>query len=220
MTTAEAQRIANAASTEPNGVAFVLATSLGLRRGEELGLKWDDVDVDAGRLEVRRQLERRRWRHGCMNLQAPPAVWASWVRGHWTVWNKLHRVGDVVFDEDRSQVRTGTRPPVMASLRNTAIAVTHGIAAIPRRHARNPERAIDMRPHLLEHNLSEALPKTHPQVPIIAPDVVRAVPDSWTLRVNGQGGADGCRLRKVQQFGAHWYAGVATTAEVEMPCPI
>lgn len=77
-----------------------------------------------------------------------------------------------------------------------------------------------MHPHLLEHNLSEALTEDPSKVPIIAPDVVRAFPDSWTLRVNGQGVADGCRLRKVQQFGAHRYAGVATTNEVEMPCPI
>lgn len=147
LTTAEAQRIVNAVSTEPDGAAFVLAISLGLRRGEELGLKWDDVDVDAGRLEVRRRLERRRWQHGCMNLQAPPAVLASWVRDHRTVGNKLHRVRDVVLDEDRSRVRTGTRPPVMASLRTAAINAprligTHGVAATPRRDARNPEQAI------------------------------------------------------------------------------
>ena len=30
-----------------------------------LGLSWSDVDLEAGRLHVRQQLERRRWRHGC-----------------------------------------------------------------------------------------------------------------------------------------------------------
>ena len=65
LTVEEARCILAAAEDEPNGVAFMLAISLGLRRGEVLGLSWSDVDLDAGRLNVRRQLERRNWRHGC-----------------------------------------------------------------------------------------------------------------------------------------------------------
>jgi integrase len=38
----------------------VLMLSLGLRRGEALGLAWDDVDLDAGALRVRRALKRER----------------------------------------------------------------------------------------------------------------------------------------------------------------
>ncbi|NMR18681.1 site-specific integrase [Cellulomonas fimi] len=68
LTVDEARRILAAAENEPNGVAFMLAISLGLRRGEVLGLSWADVDLDAGRLQVRRQLERRNWRHGCADL--------------------------------------------------------------------------------------------------------------------------------------------------------
>ncbi len=45
------------------------------------------------------------------------------VRGHWRIENSLHWVRDVVFDEDRSQVRTGNGPRVMASLRNLAISM-------------------------------------------------------------------------------------------------
>jgi len=45
------------------------------------------------------------------------------VRGHWTIENKLHWVRDVTYDEDRSQVRKGNGPRVMASLRNTAISL-------------------------------------------------------------------------------------------------
>lgn len=37
---------------------YVLALYLGLRRGELLGLRWEDVDLDAGSLEVRRTLQR------------------------------------------------------------------------------------------------------------------------------------------------------------------
>jgi predicted transposase YbfD/YdcC len=78
---------------------------------------------------------------------APPAVLAAWVRGHWCIENKLHHVRDVTFDEDRSQVRTGHAPHVMASLRNTVIGILRlagwdNIAAALRHHARDPERAI------------------------------------------------------------------------------
>lgn len=78
---------------------------------------------------------------------APPVVLATWVQDHWSIENRLHHVRDVTFDEDRSQVRTGRAPHVMASLRNTAIGILRlagwdNIAAALRHHARNPERAI------------------------------------------------------------------------------
>ena len=37
--------------------------------------------------------------------------------------NRLHWVRDVTFDKDRSQIRKGNGPRVMASLRNVAISV-------------------------------------------------------------------------------------------------
>jgi integrase len=37
---------------------FVVATSLGLRLGEVLGLSWDDVDLEGQKLSVRKQLQR------------------------------------------------------------------------------------------------------------------------------------------------------------------
>lgn len=46
-----------------------------------------------------------------------------WWRGHWEIENRLHWVRDVTFDEDRSQVRTGSGPQVMAACRNTAIGI-------------------------------------------------------------------------------------------------
>lgn len=47
-----------AARTDPLYAAFVLAVSLGLRRGEILGLRWSDVDLDRRTLSVRFQLQR------------------------------------------------------------------------------------------------------------------------------------------------------------------
>jgi len=80
---------------------------------------------------------------------APPATVASWVRRHWGIENSLHWVRDVVFDEDRSQVRTGNAPRVMATLRNTAINLLRlagwtTIAAALRHHARDPHRPVTL----------------------------------------------------------------------------
>lgn len=61
----ETRRILDAAAERPNGARWALALALGLRQGEALGLKWSDVDLDAGTLTVRRGRQRPRWRHGC-----------------------------------------------------------------------------------------------------------------------------------------------------------
>ncbi|GAB3828919.1 hypothetical protein ACFPIJ_33030 [Dactylosporangium cerinum] len=64
---------------------------------------------------------------------------ADWIRGHWSIETKTHRVRDVTHDKDRSQIRTGTGRHVMAALR---LAGATNIAAANRHHARNPDRAL------------------------------------------------------------------------------
>lgn len=80
---------------------------------------------------------------------ATPLQVAGWVRGHWGIENRLHWVRDVTFDEDRSAVRTGAGPQVMATLRNTAVSILRlaghdNIAAALRHHSRNPHRPVDL----------------------------------------------------------------------------
>ena len=48
--------------------------------------------------------------------EAAPEHLATYVRGHWSIENRLHWVRDVTFREDRSQVKTGSRPRIMATL--------------------------------------------------------------------------------------------------------
>ena len=48
---------------------------------------------------------------------ADPATLAAWVRSHWEIENKLRLVGDVTYQEDKSLVRSGNAPGVMAALR-------------------------------------------------------------------------------------------------------
>src|SRR6185312_3303560 len=54
----EAVAFLQAAADDPLYPAFVLLMLYGMRRGEVLGLRWADVDLDAGRLAIRQQLQR------------------------------------------------------------------------------------------------------------------------------------------------------------------
>jgi hypothetical protein len=102
-----------------------------------------------------RPLAGRRWRtvtaYAVTSLtagQASPARLADYVRGHWGI-EALHHLRDTAFAEDASQVRTGTAPRAMASLRNLAIGIlrAHGhrnIAAALRRNARDATRVLPL----------------------------------------------------------------------------
>jgi hypothetical protein len=71
------------------------------------------------------------------------------VRGHWHSENTSPWGRDVTFDEDRSQVRCGHIPQVMAALRNTVMGLTRragepNIAAACRRFAAQPTFALEL----------------------------------------------------------------------------
>jgi predicted transposase YbfD/YdcC len=103
-----------------------------------------------------RDLQASPWRfktvtvHAVTSLthaQASPARLADLIRGHWGI-EALHHVRDVTYAEDASQVRTGSGPHVMATLRNLAVGVLCragpvNVAAALRRHARDPRRPLD-----------------------------------------------------------------------------
>ena len=79
-------------------------------------------------------------------IQARPAELAAIVRGHWLIEDRLHWVRDVTYDEDRSRVRTGDGPRVMASLPATwpspscASLEATSIAVALHHHVRRPVR--------------------------------------------------------------------------------
>jgi predicted transposase YbfD/YdcC len=83
------------------------------------------------------------WREiGCDQL-------AEAIRGHWGIENRLHWIRDVVFAEDHSQIRTGTGPAVMATLRNLAVSLHRlngaaNIAAACRHVSRHPNRVLPL----------------------------------------------------------------------------
>jgi predicted transposase YbfD/YdcC len=81
--------------------------------------------------------------------QATPARLLALVRGHRSIENGSHYVRDVTFAEDRSRLRTGSAPHILAALRNLAITLIHRsgssqIAATRRHFASHPRLAFDL----------------------------------------------------------------------------
>jgi len=79
--------------------------------------------------------------------EASAADLLQYVRSHWEIENRLHYVRDVTFDEDRSQVRRGSGPQMMASLRNIAISLLRmagatNIASATRHLDRRSDKAL------------------------------------------------------------------------------
>lgn len=100
--------------------------------------------------DVRTSIETRYYVTDLTSADASPQHFLRLVRGHWSI-ESLHWVRDMTFDEDRSQVRIGTLPRVLATLRNLAISAIRyassrsvNIAAATRQLAREPDRALDL----------------------------------------------------------------------------
>jgi hypothetical protein len=79
--------------------------------------------------------------------QAGPRHLLRWTRGQWGIENRSHWVRDVTFDEDRSAVRCGSIPQVLAAVRNVAIGLLRqaghqNIAAAGRYYAAHPKEAL------------------------------------------------------------------------------
>jgi predicted transposase YbfD/YdcC len=78
--------------------------------------------------------------------EADPQRLLALVRGHWSIENSSHYVRDVTFREDRSRLRSGHAPQILAALRNLAITLIHRqgssqIAATRRHFASHPRQA-------------------------------------------------------------------------------
>ncbi len=75
-----------------------------------------------------RKLRKTAVRYGITSLPsavADAAQLLALVRGHWQIENGLHYVKDVTLGEDRSLIRKGNGPNIMAILRDTVVSVLH-----------------------------------------------------------------------------------------------
>jgi predicted transposase YbfD/YdcC len=108
---------------------------------------------------TKRARNGQKWSMGVTSLgpeRATPGRLLELVRGQWQSENKSHWVRDVTFDADRSQVRCGNIPHVMAALRNTAIGLLRwaghpNIAAACRQLAAQPAQALALIGIVLEN---------------------------------------------------------------------
>lgn len=92
------------------------------------------VTTGKGRRRVTRKIPTTVTVHVLTSLtldEITPAELAGYVRGHWTIENRVHWVRDVTYREDTSKVRTGPLPRLMATLRNLAIGLIR-LAGHPR----------------------------------------------------------------------------------------
>ncbi|MBI2756620.1 MAG: ISAs1 family transposase [Chloroflexi bacterium] len=108
------------------------------------------VRIDRGIVQRRTGVLREEVVYGLTSLppeRASAADLLRYNRAHWSIENRSHWVRDVTFDEDRSQVRVGSIPEVLAALRNTAISLLRlagatNLAAACRRNAAQPWEAL------------------------------------------------------------------------------
>ena len=81
--------------------------------------------------------------------QASPLGLLELVRGHWSIKDSRHYVRDVTFGEDRSRIRSGQAPEVMAAFRNLAFTLIQRsgfaqIAACRRYLVFHPHQALSL----------------------------------------------------------------------------
>jgi integrase len=80
LTPDQVYQLLKAAEGHPQEVLFILALSTGMRRGELLGLKWQDIDFERGIVQVRRALVRMPTGHGFKEASRGPT---TAERGGW-----------------------------------------------------------------------------------------------------------------------------------------
>jgi integrase len=71
---AEIKQLLEAAAKRRNSARWAAALALGLRQGEALGLKREDVDLDGGVLRIRCSRLRPKYRHGCGGTCGQPTA--------------------------------------------------------------------------------------------------------------------------------------------------
>lgn len=150
----EARSFLTTASGDPLYPAFVLLLVYGLRRGEVLGLSWQDVDFDTDELRIRQHLLRVAGR-----LQLGPVK----TRAGRRTLPLLPMARDVLKDQEERQA--AARERAGADWHDTGLVFTtrSGLPVEPRNLARSFERLIEaagLRPirlHDLRHTCASLL---------------------------------------------------------------
>jgi integrase len=70
LTRGQARSVLAAVAGRRNSARWKVGLACGLRQGEALGLRWEYIDLETGRMRVWFQLQRLTWRHGCEDVAA------------------------------------------------------------------------------------------------------------------------------------------------------
>ncbi len=116
--------------------------------GQAFRIKRTTTDLNGNVLKGRKGTEELCY--GITSLtreKAAPERVLSLNRGQWCIENQSHHVRDMTYDEDRSQVRKGSRSQALAGIRNVAISLLRlakvtNIAAATRHLNRRPEKVL------------------------------------------------------------------------------
>jgi predicted transposase YbfD/YdcC len=81
------------------------------------------------------------------SLMATASEFASGIRGHWEIENRLHWVKDVVFKEDASTIRKGNAPANLSIIRTIAMNILR----------RNNYTSITIGQRFLSHDIDKLL---------------------------------------------------------------
>src|SRR4051794_1130355 len=125
-----------------------------------VGEPWPHLQ-QVGRLERRRTPVRRGQAVGPTEVEvtylitsqaavrAGPGQVLQGSRDHWGIENRTHWIRDVTWDEDRSQVRSGAAPQLLAACRNLALSLLRrrgcaNIAAALRTNASRPAQSVQL----------------------------------------------------------------------------
>ncbi len=65
------------------------------------------------------------------SIKADAKVFATAVRGHWGIENRLHWCLDVTFREDESRIRKGNAPAIMTTIRHFCLNIFQKHAFLP-----------------------------------------------------------------------------------------
>jgi integrase len=128
----EARRFLATAESDTHRALWVVALATGLRRGELLGLRWQDLDLDAGRLTVKQSLVMLK---GKAVIQAPKNKAAL---------RSVRLTSDAVAALRAHKIRQAERELCSAHWQKTGLVFTTGIgtALSPRNVGRSFEESI------------------------------------------------------------------------------
>lgn len=125
LTAEQVDRLLEVAKGTPLSMAILLAVATGMRRGEILALRWQDVDLEAGTISVRRALEQTkaglRFKEpktaGSRRVVVLPAFAVEALRRHRVVQAEQRLRAGPAWEDHDLVVTTATGRPLVNNLR-------------------------------------------------------------------------------------------------------